>query len=335
MCIFLHSKNYTIYEFMASSDQILALIKSHMSGDDERFRLIAAQIAAAESKAGHKVVSSSIKQELNAKPVLSVRMRRVNAVNAELSEMVLEVDKGFVMKDLVSPSSVTDKVNRVIREYHHKEKLAEYRLQNRRKLLLAGPSGTGKTMTASVIANEVRLPLYVVLMEKVVTKFMGETSLKLSKIFDLIAQEPGVYLFDEFDAIGTQRGLDNEVGEQRRILNSFLQFMERDDSDSIIISATNSVESLDKALFRRFDEVINYQLPSPQEIEALILRQMDGFLPASICLEMIIPLFDKMSHAEITLVCRDVMKESLLMDKIVDYELISSVVAQRYLAYAN
>lgn len=320
---------------MASSDQILALIKSHMSGDDERFRLIAAQIAAAESKAGHKAVSSSIKQELNAKPVLTMRMRRMNAVNAELSEMVLEVDKGFVMNDLVSPSSVIDKVNRVIREFHHREKLAEYRLQNRRKLLLAGPSGTGKTMTASVIANEVRLPLYVVLMEKVVTKFMGETSLKLSKIFDLIAQEPGVYLFDEFDAIGTQRGLDNEVGEQRRILNSFLQFMERDDSDSIIISATNNVESLDKALFRRFDEVINYQLPGSQEIEALILRQMEGFLPASICLEMIIPLFDKMSHAEITLVCRDVMKESLLMDKAVDYELISSVVAQRYLAYAN
>ena len=190
-------------------------------------------------------------------------------------------------------------------------------------------------MTASVIANEVRLPLYVVLMEKVVTKFMGETSLKLSKIFDLIAQSPGVYLFDEFDAIGVQRGLDNEVGEQRRILNSFLQFMERDDSGSIIISATNSVESLDKALFRRFDEVINYQLPSSQEIETLILRQMEGFLPASICLEMITPLFDKMSHAEITLVCRDVMKESLLMDKAVNYELISSVVAQRYLAYAN
>lgn len=320
---------------MASSDQILALIKSHMAGDDERFRLIAAQIAAAESKAGHKVVSSSIKQELNSKPAIITRLRRLNPINAELSEMVVEIDKGFVLNDLIAPVSVTDKVNRVIREYHHREKLAEYRLQNRRKLLLAGPSGTGKTMTASVIANEVRLPLYVVLMEKVVTKFMGETSLKLSKIFDLISQEPGIYLFDEFDAIGTQRGLDNEVGEQRRILNSFLQFMERDDSDSIIIAATNSVESLDKALFRRFDEVINYQLPSLQEIETLILRQMDGFLPASICLDMITPLFEKMSHAEITLVCRDVMKESLLMDKTVDYELISSVVSQRYLAYAN
>lgn len=331
LCI---AKN-AICEFMASSDQILALIKSHMSGDDERFRLIAAQIAAAESKAGHRVVSSLIKQELNSKPTITMRMRRMNPVNAELAEMVLEVDKGFVLNDLISPSSVTEKVNRVIREYHHREKLSEYRLQNRRKLLLAGPSGTGKTMTASVIANEVRLPLYVVLMEKVVTKFMGETSLKLSKIFDLIAQSPGVYLFDEFDAIGVQRGLDNEVGEQRRILNSFLQFMERDDSGSIIISATNSVESLDKALFRRFDEVINYQLPSSQEIETLILRQMEGFLPASICLEMITPLFDKMSHAEITLVCRDVMKESLLMDKAVNYELISSVVAQRYLAYAN
>lgn len=103
--------------------------------------------------------------------------------------------------------------------------------------------------------------------------------------------------------------------------------MERDDFDSIIIYATNSVESLDKALPRRFDEVINYQLPSLHEIETLILRQMDGFLPALICLEMITPLFEKMSHTEITLVCRDVIKEFLLMDKTVDYELISSVVA--------
>jgi AAA+ superfamily predicted ATPase len=262
-------------------------------------------------------------------------MRKFSSLNADLSEMVMEMNKDFVLKDLIVPPTVKDKVDRVIREYHHRAKLAEYRLQNRRKLLFAGPSGTGKTMTASVIANEVRLPLYVVLMEKVVTKYMGETSLKLSKIFDLIMQEPGVYLFDEFDAIGTQRGLDNEVGEQRRILNSFLQFMERDESDSIIISATNSVESLDKALFRRFDDVISYQLPSPQEIGNIILRQMEGFLPASICMDRIIPLFEKMSHAEITLVCRDVLKESLLMDKTVDYDLISSVVAQRYLAYAN
>lgn len=320
---------------MASSDQILALIKSHLCGDDEKFRLIAEQIAATESKAGHKAVSSSIKQELSSKPGIVTRLRRVNPINVELAEMVLEVDKPYNLQDLISPEPVLEKVKRIVREFHHKEKLAEFHLQNRRKILLAGPSGTGKTMTASVIANEIRLPLFVVLMEKVVTKFMGETSLKLSKIFDLISQIPGVYLFDEFDAIGTQRGLDNEVGEQRRILNSFLQFMERDESDSIIISATNNVESLDKALFRRFDEVVNYQLPTTKEIETIVLRQMEGFLPQSICLDTIIPLFEKMSHAEITLVCRDVMKESLLMDKTVDYELISSIVSQRFLAYAN
>lgn len=138
-------------------------------------------------------MSSSIKQELNSNPAITMMMRRMNHINAELSEMVLEIDKGFVLNDLISPSSVTDKVNRVIREYYHREKLVEYRFQNRRKLLLAGPSGTGKTMTASIIANKVRLHLYVVLMEMVVTKFVGEISWKLSTIFDLIAQKPGAY----------------------------------------------------------------------------------------------------------------------------------------------
>ncbi len=320
---------------MANYDQILALIKSHLGGDDERFRLIAAQIAATESKMGHKAIATAIKEELKSKSLLKVDFRRMNPINAELAEMVLQIDKDYVLNDFVCPENVESKVSRIIQEYHHREKLLEYRLQNRRKIMLAGPSGTGKTMTASVIANEVRLPLYVVLMEKVVTKFMGETSLKLSRIFDLIAQEPGVYLFDEFDAIGSQRGLENEVGEQRRILNSFLQFMERDDSDSLIITATNNVNVLDKALFRRFDEVIVYELPSENEIEKIIFRQLKDFLPRSLSAKMISGMFEKMSHAEITMVCRDIVKESLLTNQKIDLDMISRLVAQRYLAYGS
>lgn len=132
---------------------------------------------------------------------------------------------------------------------------------NRRKRLIEGKPGTGKTMTASVIASEVSLPLYTIQVDKLVNKFMGETSARLRQIFDSMETQQGLYLFDEFDAIGADRSLDNEVGEMRRILNSFLQFIEQDASDSIIIAATNNQKILDQALFRRFDDVLHYDLP--------------------------------------------------------------------------
>ena len=204
------------YNYMANADQIITLIKSHMAGDDDRFKMTALQIAALESKAGHVVLARSINEAIKSKPIMRLQARRLTPINSDLDEMVLEIDKPYRLNDLVCQNNVKDKVKRVIREYLHKDTLAKYHLGNRRKLLLSGPSGTGKTMTASILANELQLPLYVVLLEKVVTKFMGESSLKLSKIFDLISQNQGVYLFDEFDAIGAQRGMENEVGEMRR-----------------------------------------------------------------------------------------------------------------------
>ena len=121
-------------------------------------------------------------------------------------------------------------------------------------------------MTASVLASELRLPLYIIQIDKIITKFMGETSSKLRQIFKLIESHRGVYFFDEFDSIGTDRSLENEVGEMRRVLNSFLQFLEGDASDSIIITATNNISLLDRALFRRFDDIIYYDLPNNDEI---------------------------------------------------------------------
>ena len=318
---------------MANADQILTLIKSHMAGDDDRFRMTALQIAALESKAGHVALARSINETIKSKLVMSLQTRRLKPINADLAEMVMEIDKPYRLKDLVCQESVEDKVKRVIREYLHKDKLAEFHLGNRRKILLSGPSGTGKTMTASILANELQMPLYVVLMEKVVTKFMGESSLKLSKIFDLISQNQGVYLFEEFDAIGAQRGMENEVGEMRRILNSFLQFMERDDSDSLIVAATNSMSILDKALFRRFDDVIEYSLPTDEEKQRIMSGQLDGFLQKSFNFANILPLMDKMSHAEITMICRDVMKESLLEGMEVDETLVKTIINQRFSAY--
>ncbi len=153
------------------------------------------------------------------------------------------------------------KLDRVIREHKAIQVIRSSGLAPRRKLLLSGKPGTGKTLTASALAGELGLPLFVVRLDGLITKFMGETAAKLRLVFETLTQTRGVYLFDEFDSIGSARGLTNDVGEIRRVVNSFLQMVEQDHSDSLVIAATNHVGILDHALFRRFDDVIEYELP--------------------------------------------------------------------------
>ena len=236
------------------------------------------------------------------------------------------------MSDLVVSLSIKERIIRIIKEFTYKDKLLKHDLENRRKIMLSGPPGTGKTMTASIIANELRLPIYVVLLDKIVTKYMGETSAKLRQIFDFIEDIPAVYLFDEFDAIGGQRGKDNEVGEMRRVLNSFLQFIERDHSDSLIIAATNNLELLDHALFRRFDDVIHYQLPSDNEKIQLLKNRLNGNLSKKEIKSLLIELA-YLSHAEIDQVCLDAIKTSVICDTPITFDLVIRIVKERKSAY--
>lgn len=169
-------------------------------------------------------------------------------------------------------------------------------------------------------------------MDKIVTKYMGETSAKLRQIFDFIEDVPAVYLFDEFDAIGGQRGKDNEVGEMRRVLNSFLQFIERDHSDSLIITATNNLELLDQALFRRFDDVIHYKLPSDKEKIQLLKNRLNGNLNNGE-IKALLPELDSLSHAEINQVCLDVIKASIIYEIPLDFNLVIKTINERKSAY--
>jgi ATP-dependent 26S proteasome regulatory subunit len=151
--------------------------------------------------------------------------------------------------------------------------------------------------------------------------------LKLGKIFDTIASIPAVYLFDEFDAIGAQRGMDNEVGEQRRILNTFLQLLERDSSSSIIIAATNNVDVLDKALFRRFDDAIEYTLPERNEIISLLKEAL--CMSSEVDVYSLCNDFEGMSQAEIKIVCADAMKEGVLSGTDITNDMIRNLIKQR------
>lgn len=296
---------------MAKAEYILSLIKSHYNNESERFTTFALQLAAQEAKLGHGGVANEIKKiidKANQNKIVS------KVFSSDLNGLVIEKLPHERLTDIVISKDIQEKISRILSEYVQRDKLRRHDLKNRRKVLLSGPPGTGKTMTASIISSELNIPLYTILMDKMVTKYMGETSAKLRQIFDVIKQRPGVYLFDEFDAIGGERSLDNDVGEMRRVLNSFLQFIERDESDSLIIAITNNSKLLDQALFRRFDDVISYKLPSREEKQKL-LRAYLGNQKSKIDYKNILSSINGLSHAEITLACLDAIKETVLNDK--------------------
>ncbi|CUP19632.1 ATPase [Bacteroides uniformis] len=314
---------------MATANQLKTLIKSHFEENNEKFNTVALQIAAHEAKLGHSNLANDIRQIIDNGKKTSPKLK---PLNSELQGLVLEVESDKKLTDLIVPSEIKDRINRIIREFTHRNKLLSHNLENRRKILFSGPPGTGKTMSASIISNELHLPIYVILMDKVVTKYMGETSAKLRQIFDLIVDRPAVYLFDEFDAIGSQRGKDNDVGEMRRVLNSFLQFLERDNSESLIIAATNNLGMLDQALFRRFDDVIHYNLPSDEE-KIQLLKSRLGKNVTSKDINILLPMLENLSHAEINQACLDAIKESVLNNTDISLSLIEKTIKERTMAY--
>ncbi|MGH2880918.1 MAG: AAA family ATPase [Solirubrobacteraceae bacterium] len=296
---------------MATSEMLQELIRAHVSGNSDRFRQIALQVAAREARVGHRVVAGRIRdlverEEPVAAPTPIVRaprdLRNILAVSypeTPLDHVVLEGEAAIV-------------VGRLLAEQHGRGRLAEWGLQPRRHLLFHGPPGTGKTMTASAVSAELSLPLFRVRVETLFSRYMGETAALLTDIFDQAASQRGVYLFDEFDAIAKQRGDTQDVGEARRIVSTFLQLLDADDSESLIIAATNTREALDEALFRRFDDVALFDLPSEEARVHLLglLSASHGLSPAS--RRILARESDGLSQAEITRAVRDAVKAVVL-----------------------
>lgn len=314
---------------MATAEQIKSLIRAHIDSDNDKFKTVVLQIAAYEAKHGHDTFARELKQFADKVGKVRGSVLRLNNANG----MFLMEMPSNRLDDLIVSEELSNRIFRILSEYRNRNKLQKYGLTNRRKILLEGRPGTGKTFTASVIAAELGLPLYTVQMDKVVTKFMGETSAKLRQIFDSIAISTGVYLFDEFDAIGADRGLDNEVGEARRILNSFLQFIEQDTSESIIIAATNNQKLLDQALFRRFDDVLHYGMPSESEIVRLFDYKFSSYDPSFAASIDLISKAKSLSHAEIIRVCDDAIKYSILNNTSIDNEKVQNLLDERIDAY--
>jgi len=318
---------------MATAVHIKAFISAHYDADEERFFTTALQISAWEAQHGHDSVAREIRELVDKLRATPKPAFALSQFNQEKNDMIVLSNNRQALSALVASEDLKGRLERIVAEYRNRRRLEEFGLRHRRKILLAGPPGTGKTMTAAAIADKLQIPLYIILVDRILTKYMGESSMKLRQVFDFIRQNRGVYLFDEFDAIGADRGLGNDVGEMRRFLNSFLQFIEQEDSDNLVIAATNNIQLLDQALFRRFDDVLYYPMPSEDDASLIIQNCLQKFLgdisPKSFKEEC-----QGLSHAEITLACLDAQKEAILAEKeVIDRAVLIQMLRERHTIY--
>ncbi len=216
------------------------------------------------------------------------------------------------MGDLVLSDELAARLQHVLLEQRQRDTLARHGLRPARRLLLIGPPGTGKTSTARVIAGELGLPLFAIRLDTIITKFMGETAAKLRLIFDALVETRGVYLFDEVDALAGDRAAANDVGEIRRVLNSFLQFLEEDASESVIIAATNHPQLLDNALFRRFDTVMDFELPDDESVRLVVKNRLTLFQIGNLSWRRVVAAARGLSHAEVATAAENAAKRAVL-----------------------
>lgn len=321
---------------MASANQLKALFRSHLEGDDQQFFSVALQVAAHEAKLGHGRLAEELREIID-----EAKKRRgagqavpISRPRGELAGLLTATYPKTRLSEMILDEALDRQIHRVIREQRHAQRILENGLSPRRKLLLEGPPGTGKTLTASALAGELGLPVLQVRLDGLLTKFMGETAAKLRQIFEATNQTRGVYFFDEFDAIGSQRGFANDVGEIRRVLNSFLQMIEQDRSHSLIIAATNHSEILDSALFRRFDDVLHYELPGPVQIRSLLKSRLSPFTTNRIGWQRLADFALGLSYAEISRAADEVLKHALIHDspKIGEAEILAMLEERKQIA---
>ncbi|MGE0774123.1 MAG: AAA family ATPase [Sphingomonadaceae bacterium] len=306
---------------MTTARHIVALLQSHIDGDEDRFLSVATQLAAHEARQGHGKLAQELRELVDAAKGKSSTVARRGAgpvpmaqPKGELAGLLEARYSDIRLSSMVLKPELQDRLARVLREQRQQERLRARGLSPRRKLLLVGPPGSGKTMTAAALAGELKLPLFTVLYDGLIGKLMGETATRLRLVFDAVAMQRGVYFFDEFDAIGAQRAGPNDVGEIRRVLNSFLQFLENDDGPSLIIAATNHPELLDKALYRRFDDVITYDLPDPSVVQGIIEARLATFGLKSIEWAPVLDSAAHLSQAEVARAADEAAKVAVLDD---------------------
>ena len=217
---------------MANAEYLTELVRAHYSGDERRFSNLLNQVIASESRAGHARLAERLRELRieGTRPEAPARATPLARAPRNLEQILSIGYSNTKLTELVLAPTTRDSLERYVVEQRRAQALADHGLKPRRRLLLHGPPGCGKTMTAAALAGELKLPLIRVRLEVVFSKYLGETASALGDVFAEAARVRGVYLFDEFDALGRTRLDDTEVGEIKRVVTTFLQLLDADHS---------------------------------------------------------------------------------------------------------
>lgn len=216
--------------------------------------------------------------------------------------------------DLILSRDAMDTLVGVANEFRRGDEVKRHGLRVRSKLLFCGPPGCGKTMCAEVMASELHLPLVVAKLDAIIASHLGETAANLRKIFDAAKNKPMTLFLDEFDALARARTDANEHNEIRRVVNSLLMMIDEFDGNSILVAATNLEETVDRAIWRRFDEVVEFDKPTKAQIGKLLKIKTRNF-PAGFDVMGYANQFIGMSYAQVERACLSAIRASILQNR--------------------
>jgi len=245
---------------MARADLLLDLVRSGARGEKDLFRNSLEALIAEERAKQHHILADRLAAHLNQHNNFK-SLPAPSGRNGPIRDLFHEITTERQLKDLILPDVVVKACKEIIEEHNRSDILRSHNLEPRNRILLAGPPGNGKTSLAEALANELTLPLLVVRYEAVIASYLGETAVRLARLFDQVRTRQAVLFFDEFDVVGKERGDVHETGEIKRVVSSLLLQVDALPSYVIVVTATNHPELLDRAVWRRFQ--LRLQLPPP------------------------------------------------------------------------
>jgi len=253
----------------------------------------------------------------------TTQMKSLSLLNARFGDLPKDHERGAALVEVIEPSRSLDDLvlapdtrqilDRILAENRRADLLYSHGLRPANKIIFCGPPGCGKTVAAEAVAQGLYLPLVLVRFDAVVSSYLGETAANLRRVFDFATTRPMIMLFDEFDAIGKSRTAEEEHGELKRVVNSFLQMLDGFKGEAVMIAATNHQGLLDVALWRRFDEAVYFNKPDHRAIQELLIRNLrQTGISTAIRVESKAKALVGMSHADVERIAKDAVKQTII-----------------------
>ncbi len=300
---------------MARSDLLVTLVKASVAGDKRAVRVATDAIIAEERAKQHNVLADRLTKVVqsngNGNGAHAITVPAEGGMRGR--DFIAEITPRRQLEELVLSDTLRTVIGQFIDEQRRASLLRAHGLDPRHRLLFVGPPGNGKTSLAEAIAESLAVPFFVVRYEAMIGSYLGETAGRLKRVFDYTRTTPCVLFFDEFDAVGKERGDVHETGEIKRVVTSLLMQVDDLPSYTIVIAATNHAELLDRAVWRRFQIRLALEQPTAKALAAYF----DGFFsklaePAGVVGAALVKRLGKLSYSEAEQFTLDVRRQSVL-----------------------